>query len=342
MASSSYSRDVGLAFAGGFVAAILLSLLVAFAIMKSSDAYGLGHWKLNARMPLTSMWSNLGYWTDPKGGRVRIYEEACAGLLRELLNDAGLLTPSSGDDELRSLAVLDLGFGCGDQTWELVHLTRPGAWHDFRYVGLTLDQTQTQAAWRLIHRETSDPSVLPPADSFKLFCADAARPDTWDPATEQAVKSLADRRFTDRWLLALDCIYYFKPSRKPVLEYAARQLGANFVAFDLLLNPQASYANTLAMRAVGFMMGCPIGTFLTEEQYREQLVECGYDSNTISIRDITEHVFSGIVDFMEHQERALSYYGISLGGHKLAGRLFDWFGRSKVVKAVIVVSRTQA
>ena len=337
---ASYSRDVALAFVGGFVAAILVSLIVAFAIMKSSDVYGLGHWKLNARMPLTTMWMNLGYWTNAKGEQIQVFEEACANLLREILKDAGLLSPGQGS-KARSLAVLDLGFGCGDQTWELVRLTRPGAWNNLRYVGLTLNQAQTQSAWRRIHRESSD-AAGPSADSFKLFCADAARPDSWSPVTETAVRSLAEEQFTDRWLLALDCLYHFKPSRRPVLEYAARQLGANFMAFDLLLNPQASFKDTLTMRAVGVMMGCPVNTFLTEEQYREQLVECGYDRETISIRDISAHVFSGVVEFMEHQERALSYYGISLGGYKLAGRLFEWFGRSKVVKAVIVVGRTRA
>ena len=59
------------------------------------------------------------------------------------------------------------------------------------------------------------------------------------------------------------------------------------------------------------------------------------------IRDITEHVFPGVVKFLDDQERALSQYGVSLGGYKLAGRLFDWFGRSKVVKASIVVARNK-
>lgn len=59
---ASYSRDVALAFVGGFLAALLLIFLVPLFAIKSSDVYGLGHWKLNARMPLASMWMNLGYW----------------------------------------------------------------------------------------------------------------------------------------------------------------------------------------------------------------------------------------------------------------------------------------
>lgn len=262
-------------------------------------------------------------------------------MLKEILKDAGLLNHGTEGNGSRSLAILDLGFGCGDQTWELVRLTRPGGWQDLRYVGLTLNQAQTESSWRRIHRETQDPESPVQADSFKLFCADAARPDTWTPQVAGAVKALADDQFTDRWLLALDCLYHFKPSRRPVLAYAARQLDANFMAFDLLLNPEASTRDTLMMRAIGVMMGCPWGTFLTEEQYTRQLVECGFDGDATTIRDISEHVFPGVVEFMDHQERALSYYGVSLGGYKLAGRLFDWFGRSKVVKAVIVVGRTK-
>lgn len=209
-------------------------------------------------------------------------------------------------------------------------------------MGLTLDETQLQAASRTTYREiaASDGRFTP--DSFRLFCANASRPAAWNPRVREAVESLAgddDERFQERWLLALDCIYYFKPSRKPVLEYAARHLGAGAMAFDLVLNPEASLRDRFAVRAVGFMMGCPLGTFLTIDEYKDQLVECGYERDGITIRDISEHVFPGVVDFIAMQERALSQYGISLGGFKLAGRLFDWFGRTQVVKAVIVVAR---
>ncbi|VUC21044.1 unnamed protein product [Clonostachys rosea] len=113
------------------------------------------------------------------------------------------------------------------------------------------------------------------------------------------------------------------------------------MAFDLVLNEKASFGDKLRMRAVGVMMGCPIDTFLTEKEYLDQLVECGYDRESSTISDISEHVFAGVSGFIESQERALSQYSVTLGGYKLAGRLFEWFGRSKVVKAVIVVARTR-
>lgn len=259
--------------------------------------------------------------------------------MKEILREAGLLNVSSKNT--KSLAVLDLGFGCGDQTFELVRLTQPeGGWGNFQYVGLTLNQSQIEAASRTIYRKASESETLS-VESFKLFCANAAKPTAWTPAVHDAVKSLSEERFTQRWLLALDCLYHFKPSRKPVFTHAARELRANSMVFDLVLNENASLKNKLAVRAVGVMMGCPVKTFLTETEYRHQLVKCGYSSDGITMRDISEHVFSSVSSFIVDQERALSQYGISMGGYKLAGRLFKWFGESQVVRAVIVVARVE-
>lgn len=293
-------------------------------------------------------------------------------LLRQVLDTAGLVKDGQDGNSVsspsKSLAILDVGFGCGDQTWELVRLTRAAShWSRFRYVGLTMNQFQVGAAERRIYRETlsslprssssssprqqqHSPVPVPPADSFTLFCANAALPDAWKPNVKRAIQSMTETgdagndgsdgpAFSDRWFLALDCLYHFSPSRMPILRYAAKTLAANFMAFDLVLNDAASWKDVLKVRAIGVMMGCPFHTFLTEAQYTEQLIHCGYDKGSIIIRDISPQVFPGVVRFLEDQDRALSQYGISIGGFKLAGRLFDWFGRSKVVKASIVVAR---
>ncbi|KAH6683743.1 hypothetical protein F5X68DRAFT_137138 [Plectosphaerella plurivora] len=333
------------AFFGGLLTAAVLIMLATFAFMRTSDVYGLGHWKLNVKMPLATICAIFDPdvpRTTPDGKPVQVFEEACASLLRELLITAGLLGDQSrGRDNARqAFGVLDLGFGCGEQTWELTRLLDLGSWADFRYVGLSLNQAQVQAASRKIYQEVSRTDQLK-AESFSLFCANAATPGSWNPQTEAAVGCLADEKFTERWLLALDCLYHFKPSRKPVLEHAARKLDANFMAFDLILNEKASFWDTWKLRAIGIMMGCPTYTFLTEDQYREQLVECGYDRRCTEVRDISAHVFPGVVAFINDQERALGQYGISMGGYKLAGRLFEWFGKSKAVKASLIVARTK-
>ncbi|KAF4125359.1 hypothetical protein GMORB2_4199 [Geosmithia morbida] len=386
--SSSSSRDIGLAFMGGFIVAVFTVSIAGILALRRTDVYGLGHWKLNAKMPLSSMWMNLGYWTTPDGKTITVFEDACAMLLRQILDTAGLIGPDDAEDtpdlKRRSLAILDVGFGCGDQTWELVRLTRAATrWSRFRYVGLTMNRYQVDTAQRRIYRETLPPSSqlrrherrevavdddgssgapvmaqVPPADSFTLFCANAALPDAWNQKVKRAVQSMVNAddshtdpdsnvggnkdnfpAFSDRWFLALDCLYHFSPSRKPILQYAANKLAANFMAFDLVLNESASWRDTIIVRAVGLMMGCPIRTFLTKAEYTAQLVKCGYDEDSIIIRDISPHVFPGVVGFLDDQDRALSQYGVSIGGFKLAGRLFDWFGRSNVLKASIVVAR---
>lgn len=242
------------------------------------------------------------------------------------------------------MSVLDLGFGCGDQTWALARLLRPRSSDHFHYVGLTLDESQLRTASRRLHRELASSTNVDPvleSASFHLYCADAAKPDTWTPAARGAVQGLAKGELTERWLLALDCLYHFSPSRKPVFHYAARKLDANVMAFDLILNEKASRWDTLLVRLVGLMMSCPLHTFLTEDQYKAQLIECGYDGDGVIIRDISDDVYGGVANYLRRQEEALSLYGISIGGFKLAGRLFDWFDRSRVVKASIVVGRTK-
>lgn len=271
-----------------------------------------------------------------------MFEQATAALLQEILKMAGL-TDEGADttgaaSSPRGLSVLDVGFGCGDQTLELIRVVQAENWGSFRYVGLTNNEYQVQAASSRIYPEVAKSGQIE-TEALSLLHANAALPRAWKPPIRREVESLAGEGFTDRWFLALDCLYHFSPSRKPILTYAAQHLGANFMAFDLILNEAASTRDVLAVRAVGVMMGCPVRTFLTEQQYREQLVECGYDGSSITIRNISDHTFPGVVKFLEDQERALSQYGISLGGYKLAGRLFDWFGRSRVVKASIVVAR---
>ncbi|CAM1507797.1 Fc.00g046450.m01.CDS01 [Cosmosporella sp. VM-42] len=372
MGSFRIHADFALGFVVGVVFLLTLAAIASFTVVRKSTSYSLGHWKLNLDTPLKSMWMNVGYWyayehclfeveladlrghrwvvrflmirrKTPEGQPIYNFEEACVALLKEIVAMSGILEISPAvHDPPGSLAILDLGFGCGDQTWELARLARSAGWSNFQYVGLTLDEVQVQAAYRKVHREVAVAGVGEiKLESFDLFCANAAKPETWSPRISRSVDSIADDKFTARWLLALDCIYHFSPSRKPILQYASSKLGAHFMAFDLILNESASKRDTWIARAIGVFMGCPVRSFLTESKYRDQLVECGYDRSSIMIRDITEDVFPGLVKFLDYQDRALGEYGISLGGFKLAQRLFDWFARSKVVKASIVIAHTK-
>ncbi|KAG6034691.1 hypothetical protein E4U41_006455 [Claviceps citrina] len=364
MARDFSARDFVLGIATGLVAVLVLLSLGASVVLRSHNRRSLGHWKLNIRTPLPSMWMNLGYWKTYHGKPIVHFDEAARALLERVLDAAGLLV---GDDDPETtaspgdgIAVLDLGFGCGDQAVALADMVQARNRRRFEYVGLSLDASQVRTAQRSLDRRLSrgvdgaGGATRLTAESFKLFCADAARPETWSGAVRASVDELADNSKSvsqqqqqqqqqqhQRWMLALDCLYHFSPSRRPAFRLAAKRLDANIMAFDLVLNEAASRWNALLVRIVGLVMSCPLHTFLTEDQYRDQLVECGYDGERIEIRDISDHVFAGVSGYLRRQDVALSQYGIGMGGYKLAGRLFEWFDRTRVVKAVIVVARTE-
>lgn len=250
-------------------------------------------------------------------------QDACAALLREVLAAASL--PSSGP-----LSVLDVGFGCGDQTWELARLVGRDR---LQYAGITNNAAQMRVARARMARELVDGQQG--ASSFSLFLGDASDPDKWDQGVVKAVSSSRG----ERWLMGLDCLYHFKPSRKPLLRYAAKDLGANFMAFDLLLNDKASAVTKILAKIVCRLMGCPVNAFLTPAEYAAQLIECGYDGESIILRDVSKDVFPGFVAFMKNQETSLQEYGIKMGALKYAGKLFGWFHSSGAVQATIVVAR---
>ena len=62
MASDFAGKEFGLGILVGCVVAAI-ALCGGFAVfLRTSDVYSLGHWKLNLRTPIPSMWMNLGYW----------------------------------------------------------------------------------------------------------------------------------------------------------------------------------------------------------------------------------------------------------------------------------------
>lgn len=243
--------------------------------------------------------------------------------------------------------ILDLGFGCGDQT-----LCLAGIWQNtaFQYVGLTLSHVQYVVA---LERLTG--STIGRASTIKVHCADAARPETWDEDIMADVLSLksptqaqieagkaksAPISIDSTWVLALDTLYHFTPSRLPILSFAARELKASFMAFDLLRSDNTSFRQQLLLSFVFRLSGCPRGALMTEGQYREMLAQAGYDPANINIVDITKHTFQPLSKFMEKQEADLRIIGLSLGKLKFAQRLFAWFARENIVKAVIVVAHS--
>lgn len=301
-------------------------------------------------LPYPSSFANRGASRKtPRGDKIQYLDQACASLLREVLIGAGLLTGDPvAEKELRrrrSIAILDVGFGCGDQTVELCRALDAPAWQSFRYVGLTLNPSQLQLAYGRIEREIAAANrggVRLGPESFRLFGADAARPESWDRPVRALVDSIADDANQERWLLGLDCMYHFFPSRVPLLLYAARELKANLMAFDLVLNEKSYLTARVTAKIISRIIGCPFNAFLTEEKYVEQLVDAGYEKDTVEIRDVTADVFSGLVAHIEKQQRSLKPYGIGMQSFAVARRIFNWFDNTGVVRAVIVVARVKS
>ncbi|KAI3558387.1 hypothetical protein CABS02_01534, partial [Colletotrichum abscissum] len=208
-------------------------------------------------------------------------------------------------------------------------------------MGLTLNESQYRLA---SNRAQLQAQKLKSEDgSVEVFCADAANPDTWGAHVKSAIRSLKeDSADQQRWVLALDSLYHFYPSRKPIFNYAAQTLDASFMAFDLILSDGASLRQRFLVNLIGLAMGCPAAAFVTVSDYKKQLLDAGYDEDDIHFKDITEHVFSGLVSYINSQSEALQPFGISAGKFKVAAMVFDWFAESNAMRGTIVIARKRS
>ncbi|KAL4906385.1 hypothetical protein BDW74DRAFT_131846 [Aspergillus multicolor] len=337
----------------------LLSLLPKSKTPNESSAlYGLDHAVLNVPVPPSSMWMNLGYWKDTTD-----FPTACAALLDQVLITASLLD-ENGDATSHSvgkkLGLLDVGIGCGDQSVRILGYKRrmrgglaandiadvDGKVSDATkplfdsYVGITSIPIQAQFAKQRIEGEQS---LLKPR--AQIFCADAANPLSWDTNMKASLPpSSSAQEAEENWLLALDTLYHFSPSRAPLFKYTHSTLHASIMAFDLLLpTPKPSFWARLMLRILCLFAGTPYTNFLTQDEYTALLVDAGYDLSKITFRDISDDVFHGIAGYINSREEVLKAYG--LGGSKGmkkyggAGKLFGWWARTGVVKGFIIVAR---
>lgn len=257
------------------------------------------------------------------------------------------MTSLRGPDDC--LSILDLGFGCGEQTLCIQEWLSQQV--SVKYVGVTLNRSQHEYAQRRI----SQTPVCRDGD-LRLFCADAARPESWEPGLSDAVHSLHENHRSTgnqdtkgnnkevtnhKWVLALDTLYHFSPSRMPVFNFAARELGAGLMAFDIIRSDSATFWQRLLLRIAALLGSCPSNAFVTEEEYRHMLIRAGYSEGSIEFHDITKHVFTPLITFMKRQEAELRAIGLGMGDLVAAGKLFTWWGKSQVVRGVIVTARLQ-
>jgi hypothetical protein len=275
-----------------------------------------------------------------------------------VLQTAGLLDHDGQPTKLKGcqkLKLVDVGFGCGDQT---IHLTRflsrlDGETGNRRalfdsYIGITIAPVQADfAQQRLSTSVVSKESIKTETPEVHLFCADAADPTTWSPEVHEAIRSepasvlphYKQMERTCTWLLALDCLFHFVPSRKPIFAHAHDSLHASIIAFDLLLSESTSLVDRLLLRVICLVTSTLFSNFVTRAEYEKMLVHSGYSREDVEILDISEYVFSGISAYIQERDNELRLFGLSLGKFKVAGKIFGWWAKSRVVRGVIVVAK---
>ncbi|KAL2836253.1 hypothetical protein BJY01DRAFT_258748 [Aspergillus pseudoustus] len=235
------------------------------------------------------------------------------------------------------------------------------------YVGITSLPVQAEFAARRVAKLQEEADEKSSAQAAKtragIFCADAAKPASWSkdihaslepfrtkPHQEHATDPEKENQeleseeqpesLTETYFLALDTLYHFSPSRVPLLKYTKTTLNANFLAFDLLLpRTPLPLITRLLLRLLCLITGTPYSNFLTESEYISLLVEAGYDESQIEIRDISEHVFSGIARFMKRRVAEAKMFGVGgAGKYKASAVVFNWWATG-VVRGVVVVAR---
>lgn len=278
--------------------------------------------------------------------------EASRALLDQLLLSAGFLDTNpdpadNGNDKhsTTTINLIDLGFGCGDQTLYLLARRFPRRLG--RYVGITNLASQTELA---AQRLAVDAEIAPEVkDRVDLFTADAGDPASWGPELQNAISSTSSTNSgpaaddggsgsRETWLLALDTLYHFRPSRVPIFSHA-RSIDASLMAFDLLLAESVSLWPRLLLWAVCWLAGIPVGNLSTRDEYVAMLVRAGYRIEGIEVRDVSACVFRGLAGFLERRDVLLGKFGLGLGRFRGARWVFEWWARSGVVRGVVVVAR---
>jgi hypothetical protein len=247
---------------------------------------------------------------------------------------------------VNTLSIVDLGFGCGDQCLYFKEVLdnerqRKGddQWRLLKaYVGITLESSHFCIAQERLGLKQLNTNAV-----FEIYCADAGRPASWDLEIRNAV-SLAcqpndEKGDHENWLLGLDSLIHFQPSRWPAIGYANRKWDASLMAYDLCIAENLPVGQRIILRLMAFFGQSPFANWVTIQEYRERLVSAGYARERIEIRDISEHVFGPLAGFLMKREVEAEQYGLSIGRFRYAAWMFAWWARIGVVRGCIIIAR---
>lgn len=210
------------------------------------------------------------------------------------------------------------------------------------YIGITLEPAQAQFAAMRVRNMRNGSENEQGQTSAQIFRADAANPTSWTGDLKSSINNMmvssADPN-TTTWLLALDTMYHFRPSRQPIIHYAHHTLHASLMAFDLILTDGVSWRDRVMLRLVCWLTGSPFSNFISRQEYIDLLVAAGYDRSMIEVRDVSGHVFRGLADFLGRRVKEARPFGIKMGKYRAARVVFDWWARSGIVRGVVVVAQ---
>ncbi|KUL83737.1 hypothetical protein ZTR_08646 [Talaromyces verruculosus] len=350
--------------------------IIKFILGGHEDIYALDHAILNVAVPPEHMWMNMGYWKDTKSfpdACEALLDKVLvtAGLLNQ--DKTPVAETLSEAEQGVSFKLIDVGIGCGDQS---LYLTRRlhrstttssgnGNVRDTTikdqtlvplfdsYIGINITSAQANFAR---HRLEITAEYMPTSPAgwtsdVKIFAADAARPASWDQTLNETIFGPGSPKPTLKtfsaplsvkehvWLLGLDTLYHFRPSRIPLFESAYKDMNASIMAFDLLLGDSLSLWDKLRLRLICIVAGIPYANLMTKKEYEGMLISVGYAQENIELVDISDHTFAGIADFLRVKEAELNKFGMTMGRLKTPGRIFDWWAKSGVVKGYVVVAR---
>ncbi|KAL4877349.1 hypothetical protein BJY04DRAFT_222099 [Aspergillus karnatakaensis] len=314
-----------------------------FGRFEMKDHYGLEQQVLNLDFEAPTMWMNVGFWKD----NPHSLPEACQALLEEVLNVAGL---SSHRTEQR-FSVLEVGCGCAEP---VRYLRQHFADALDVYIGITLNGCQAAEAVKRIEALGStshiDKAPVVKYGDNHIYCADAANPSSWPESLHETLKQVSSLEPINKssvethalWLLAIDTLYHFAPTRKHILSHACNQLGASLMATDIIIPDSISWTNWLKLRAVFFGLQVPWANILTRDAYVRMLVECGYERDKITMIDITEHCFAGFDSWTRgHMQRweAMGGSPVITRAVRMMGWVMGWWARARVVREYIIIAR---
>lgn len=207
-----------------------------------------------------------------------------------------------------------MGHGCGDSL--LLHLGHPAVPRPARLVGITSRRLHYR---RALERTTTHPN----ADlvDVRLYEGAVCRRNVQSPHPlgKECLNSYTS-------VLALDCAYHFD-TRRAFLEQAFACLvpGGRIALTDLCFTHGLLTFRT-KMRAFGTM---PWNNIITNEEYVATLRTIGYTD--VVLEDISEHVFPGLIQFLNTRNRPFRTFASHLDGIVSCGMRFVIVSASKPV-----------